>query len=738
MSAFSLAWLLATKGRGARGRLVGIVAGVAVGVMLLLLVIAAYDGLAARGERSNWVNPPDSGVTLDASVRLADDEVAARTAVEVFRDETITRLDLASTGHTRVSVPGIGSPPRPGEYYASPALAQLIADHPSDELGARYGELAGTISETAIASPGSLVAVVGVETASLARSGTALIVPELEGYSFPSENYQIVAVVGGIAVLFPVLVLIIIVTRLGQVARAERFATVRLIGGRPTQVAAAAVLETGAPAGLGAALGLALFWAVRPLAARVSVDGGAFYPRDLAVGLSSQILIPLATVLIACVIAYFSALLGGIGPLGAARERSERPPRLVTVLPLVLGVLVVIGTAALGVAKIPLPGYQSQVLIGGFVITLIGLVVAGPYLTHRISRIGVRRAGRASTLLAMGRIARHPRGTFRAVSGLVLALFVVTVFTAASTTEQNSALAGGDTSQRVAPDALISSLAYATPPDTAAFRDRIAGVSRIPGVARVAVVSWSSDAERYVMEEADARSLGLQMPRSADADPGAGSTHALVAVDGNYFANAEVEVLPWVEPIPEAQAADAIPSMIVVLTDGDQDSIERARTALLTSGLQLNAAPTTRAEDGAIGSFSWAARYAGLANIGVLIATAISAVTLAVSTAAGVLDRRRVFGLLRLSGMPVSVTRRMVLLETAVPLLATFALCIGLGWLTAWGVLAGLTEGRRGLALPDPSYPLTIGVALALAAGSVLIVFRTVRGDSSIGATRFE
>jgi ABC-type antimicrobial peptide transport system permease subunit len=128
----------------------------------------------------------------------------------------------------------------------------------------------------------------------------------------------------------------------------------------------------------------------------------------------------------------------------------------------------------------------------------------------------------------------------------------------------------------------------------------------------------------------------------------------------------------------------------------------------------------------------------GLANIGILIATLISAVSLAVSTIAGILDRRRVLGLLRLTGMPAATLRKMLAAEAAIPIATVFALCIGLGFLVAWTLLAGLTQGRRTVSWPDPDYYITIAVSLALAAAAVIATFRAARQSTGIAATRFE
>lgn len=119
-----------------------------------------------------------------------------------------------------------------------------------------------------------------------------------------------------------------------------------------------------------------------------------------------------------------------------------------------------------------------------------------------------------------------------------------------------------------------------------------------------------------------------------------------------------------------------------------------------------------------------------------LVATLISAVSLAVSSIAAILDRRRVLGLLRLMGMPVSTVRRAIVAEAALPLATVFALCVGLGILTAWCIVAGLTEGDRTITWLPPSYYLILATSLALPATTVVATFRTARTSTTIEATR--
>ena len=75
---------------------------------------------------------------------------------------------------------------------------------------------------------------------------------------------------------------------------------------------------------------------------------------------------------------------------------------------------------------------ESPLLIVGFLLILVGIVVIGPWLTRLVSRIGLRQARSASAVIAASRIQQTPVATFRSVSGLVIAVFVVSVFAGGS------------------------------------------------------------------------------------------------------------------------------------------------------------------------------------------------------------------------------------------------------------------------------------------------------------------
>ena len=83
--------------------------------------------------------------------------------------------------------------------------------------------------------------------------------------------------------------------------------------------------------------------------------------------------------------------------------------------------LFVIGLAATTSKSIGAPAYPGLLLV------MIGLVIAGPWLTAAAARWCARVLNGASPLLAARRLADNPKAAFRAVRGLVLAVFLGTM-----------------------------------------------------------------------------------------------------------------------------------------------------------------------------------------------------------------------------------------------------------------------------------------------------------------------
>lgn len=736
--------LALTGARTSAGRLAGMAAGVAVGVCLILLLWSAAQGMSERDQRAAWLREEGSSsvsVPLEADgltaagepepIPLTADTILVSRADEVFRDRLVQRRDIAATEDTIVEIPGIGVAPQPGTYYASPALQAMIDTTPADQLGDRYGEFAGTIADTALAGPDSLVVVTGAPEAELRNSMAPALVSSFttNPYGSNAATYRTLMALGGIAVLFPVLLLISISTRLGAALRAERFATLRLIGATRRTVGGIAAVEAAATSLIGAVGGAAAALALRPIAALVPVGETRLYVTDLTAGPAMSAAVVVLVVVASTAAAAWSTAYADIGPLGAARARPEPTPTARRMLPLVTGLAAMVAAVLLVRVGAQWSYVMIQpLLIGGFALTAVGLVVIGPWLTLQASRIGLARATSAAAVIAAGRIRRTPAATFRAVSGLVVAVFMVSAFAGAS-----SAVAQDDLPPARAglllPTSVYAYLADGT--DRTDAQEVVGEFEALTGISSAAVVydrpaptSGLPDSNAYIAAE-DATGLGFE----------ASVTGPLAVFDTDFFNSWNEHPVPLhTAPVQSLQSLE--PFAVVMSTDGTPEAIDRARTALNTSGITATPA-ISRADVTAAQQTRLVHSLSVLAHLGTFVAVAIAGISLAVATAAAIIDRRRALGLMRLMGMPVSALRGIIVREAAVPLLSVLLLSAGLGFFVAWLVVTGLDD-THSVTWPGPAYFATLGVSMALALGAVAATFGMLRANTSITATRFE
>jgi ABC-type antimicrobial peptide transport system permease subunit len=729
--------------RSSYGRLTGIVGGVAVGVCLLLLLWGGANGLTARDDRGAWLREDGSSsqrgpVAYDPSSPgpatpepLTTENVLMRSnPIEIFRDQLINRRDFAALSSTTVKIPGIPAPPAAGDYYASPALQRLIESTPQDQLGDRFGRFAGIIDDSALPGPDSLVVITGATEAGLRQGGMAVLVPGFTSnpYGGNANSYITVITIGAIAVFFPVLLLISIVTGLGAAQRRERFATLRLIGASPRVISRIAAIETAVPSLIGALLGVVLATLLRPLAAQVPVNGTRLFQEDLATGWVGPLAVVGLTVTASAGVAAYRTSRAGIGPLGVTRTVHEKVPSMWRIVPLLAGLATMImATVLIRTLQVRIPWLEFLLLIGGFALVLAGIVVIGPRLTLLVSRTGLRVARSASAVIAASRIAKTPVATFRSVSGLVIAVFVVSVFAGASSIIQTTQV------PEARPGLLQPTSLHATLGDghsSAKVMDVAQHATGRPGIES-AVIGYAENSFRQgavpeiYIRASDASSLGFEdIPETG-----------LVTFDSSFLYFWTTQPVP-LKPAPSNDLQDLVPVVMVVGTDGTAEAMDRARTVLNSSA--ITAQPSSSPLDNQLQSSTRLVYgLAVLAYLGMFIAIAIAGLSLAVATASAILDRKRVLGLMRLMGMPVAVLRRIILREAAVPLLTVLFLSIGLGFFIAWLMVTSIDDSYQ-VTWPTPDYFIALGLSLLLALAAVTATFTLIRSNTAMASTRFE
>jgi hypothetical protein len=778
------------SGSEALARLLVTTAAVAVGVTILLAVFADFHAFEYTNNQPRWqatqgTPASDSAGGSGASYSYSSDGSGADAGSElwnyeetIFRGQTIEQLDVAALGPHAPLPPGINALPGPGQYEASPALAALIASTPRDELGDRFpGTQVETIGDRALTGPDSLVVYVGYTPAQLATRPATVRVTTISAGAQTSvwTNYfRYAFAVGAVAFVLPILILIGMATRLATARREERYAALRLVGATNRQIAVISSVDASVSALAGTLLGILLFVLLRPLLAGLSLFGTKYFSYAVtptALGyLALLVCVPIAS----AVAASISLRRVRISPLGVTRRHTPPAPRAIRVIPLLLG----IGLYVYGVVK------TSSAAIGGGVypgllLTLIGLVVAGPWLTSVAARLLARWTGAASSLLAARRLADAPKASFRAVSGLVMAVFLGSMLgglmpTINQTTASPSAAALSNV--------LLDTFYYSPvcgndvncsrggggggPNQTPTTTDQL-GLSPSVGATLVRQLESFHGAEVVpyysLPQDADAGNGKVNQPPPAAPPPTGGRLPEFratydAAVDCTALARvpalgscapgkAAVEATTAdltsdnptdsAKPIAGATSPAATEDLStlylrgVLVTVENPTALEQIRTFLVTN-TPLSAsgqAPRTFGEVAAARA-QVSLIVQRMLNIAIVLTLVVAGCSLAVSVGGGLVERRRPFSLLRVTGTPTGVLYRVVLLEAVLPLAAA----------TLLAVAAATKVAPSGTPVPTPdgSYYLTMGlgllVALALICGTLPFLSRITRSDSA----RFE
>ncbi|GAA3914903.1 FtsX-like permease family protein [Actinoplanes auranticolor] len=707
-------------GREAAVRLLVIALAVALGAGMLLLALTGLNGVTSQNDRYGWANSADA-----PGAEQGADPLWWQLRVDGFDSRTVGRVDLAATGPRSPVPPGLPRLPGPGEFFASPELAQLIAETPAPQLADRFAgrRLAGTIGRDALPAPDSLVAVVGYAPAELqkragvARVGTIATTPPEQcpngcWRGIPTSGLQLILAVVAAALIFPLFILIGTATRLAATRREQRFAAMRLVGATPAQVSTVSAVESTVSALAGTVLGFVLFFLFRDMVAAVPFTGAPMFPEDLALDPVTFLGVALGVPVVAALAARLALRRVQISPLGVTRRVTPRPPRAWRLIPLAAG----LGELAYFVGRRPgTTNGQILAFLPGIFVIMIGLIVAGPWLTMAGSRLVARRAKRPASLIAARRLADNPRAGFRSVSGLVLALFVTSVAVGV----MGSIAADRDPPSQ-APDAAALFTLFRDEAAAPVGDPVPAGLAARPGVRGIAVtrippadvpvpeVPIGSFGWPYVLASCDEIARLPDVTRCAAGARTAWVWPDLAGPDG------------WTGGWPAADVDPARLSTfrtqsIVTLTDGSTAGLEGARTILQLAHPMLYS-PYSSVEFGAESAKVFEG-WKRLANVVILASLAIAGCSLAVSVAGGLSERKRPFSMLRLTGVPLGTLRRVVALESVTPLVIAAMVALGSGLLAAHLFLTAQMK----LSLSPPGISFYVIVVAGLTASLAVI-----------------
>jgi hypothetical protein len=748
-------------------RLVVTAIGVALGVALLLAAGAIGAALQQRDDRTDWREPtirPLGPSGLDAEV--GSPALLWRVSLDRFRGNEFARFDVAALGPGAPVPPGLERLPGPGEVTASPELAELIRTTPARELGDRYGsgELTAIVGDEGLEFPDELLVIVGADPAMLGSGPSVGVVDSFERRvpeAAPSRSGQVLVVIGALALLVPIVVLVATAARLAAAQREQRLATLRLVGASPAQTRRVAAMEGGLVGLVGAIAGWGLFAALQPAIAGLPLnpsEGTRFFAEDLWPRPAVVALVLGLTPFVTMAAAAASLRRLDISPLGVSRRAPVGQPSALRIAPLVIALPVF----AFAITHDANADEAVALAWSSFVLIIAGIVIAGPVLVRATAALLARHARGPAGLVAARRLAADPRAGYRAIGGVVLAVFVVSFFSGI-----RPAITITDIKVPTARyhDGSVAILMSSSADAADVAPDVIDAVAAVPGAGRSvgiqfvgvnvggqstgAMVASCDDLVTVLELTLDGGCASRQMFTPDGRDPGpiqlevfgseSSQTPTLVpmaAPEGiGRMVPAEIgynELL--IDPSLLPPSVPQYVNTVLVPTDGAGRTLDQIRTAAapwVLGDSVVSELESSRASDRDISQVSRALTLAMLATL------LVAGCSVAIAAVGGLLERRIPFALLRLSGAPLQTLRAVVMREAALPLLtlATISALLGLGvsWIT-------VRFGGGDTRYEWPSIGLVVVLAAGLAATLAVVasILPLLDRMTRTEATRFE
>ena len=729
----SVSWMLLQKsGRQSFARLGLTTAAVALGIMLVCCFTAGINGLMGRAGGSTI-----SLAAYQASRKEASQQPIA--GIEPLRISNVVRLGNASKWRGQYiqtySMYGTAKSPQfvklktpgPGEYYLSKALADVVAQHPEDDILARFGsntKYLGVLPSEYVSGPDALMMVRGASADEVAASDAAAKTRGQAPYfanvyrtdaNGLTSNVGLdpisitVLGVGGTILLFPIVIFVSVATQLGAAQREKRYAALRLIGASKRQVTRILLLESLLASVVGVVIGLGAFGLLQAPLQAFKLSGMRFNPGDLALTTTQYALIIGLTLGLTTFVNWRRMRRAQISPLGVSRS-VEKVKKLRGWRPLVpaTGIAIFVWLSSK-------PGLDwltahkesaipSILLLAALLLVMFGLVLTGGWLTNKLSLLAARWANNGSMLIAGKRTAVHSRTVFRGVSGVVLALFAGSFYLTATSGIENL--------------------------NVQAIKDN--GYSQLKhGTAAVIGRSLPGDMAKQLNQQSYVTSVATIYPREDGSaircqDLAIYTEHTCPSnarPDQFALLNFDAPVVKNVSLMADnIDTSGAKEYLVTVKSDND---LEKLRSMVVMRANQYDLTYVVGGTDSKKPHINPTIReFASLAYIGIGVTLFVAVASLVVSTIGGLMERRRSLYTLRLGGMRLIQLKRLVMVESVAPLLITSVLSCGIGvWTGAVFTKMFSTTLKPVL---TPTYFAIVGAGLAAAIIGIYLILPMV------------
>ena len=729
----SVSWMLLQKsGRQSFARLGLTTAAVALGIVLVCGFMAGINGLMRRA----------GGSAISLAAHQASRKEASQqpiNGVEPLRISNVTRLGNASKWHGQLiqtySIYGTAKSPQfaklktpgPGEYYLSRALADAVAQYPEDNILSRFGKntnYLGVLPSEYTASPDALMMVRGASAEEVAASDD---VAKAQGQaSYFANVYRtdanglksnigldpisiIILGVGGAILLFPIVIFVSVATQLGAAQREKRYAALRLIGATKRQVTRILLLESLLASVAGVVIGLGVFWLLQAPLQQFKMDGMRFNPGDLALTAGQYALIIGLTLGLTTFVNWRRMRRAQISPLGVSRsiERVKKLRGWRALVP-AAGIAIFAWLSSKPGLDWLTANKESAMpillLMAALLLVMFGIILAGGWLTNKLSLLAARWANNGSMLIAGKRTAVHSRTVFRGVSGVVLALFAGSFYLTATSGIENL--------------------------NIQAIKDN--GYSQLKhGTAAVIGRSLPGDMAKRLQQESYVTSVATVYPREDGnaircQDVARYTEHTCptnARPDQFALLNFDAPVVKSVSLINDKVDTNGAKEYLVAVKS--DDNIEKLRSMVMVHANQYNLTYVVSGTDSKKPHINPTIReFANLAYVGIGVTLFVAVASLIVSTIGGLMERRRSLYTLRLGGMRLVQLKRLVMVESVAPLVITSILSCSIGvWTGAVFTKMFSTTLKPVL---TPTYFAIVGIGLAAAIIGIYLILPMV------------
>ncbi len=688
-----LSWLLfITSLRHSWRRLALISGSAAVGVAMLLLFTAEFNAMM-NTKQDGWRTAIVQTMTDEShgtakkieGINPVYVEAGAGTNLHAWRDKQIVVIQMAPTGPHSPKLQDIKIPQQ-NEYYVSPALADIIKQHPEDKINERYGTtMLGLIPDTLLSGRDQLLAIKGMPLHELKEYGAARVysfVPREIDVSAKQRIVISVVYLGIFILLFPIILLISIASQLGIVQREQRYAALRLVGATKRQITQFVMMESSVAAGAGMLIGWGIYSAGRVLLQDFTLKDVLYWPNDIMVTWWQTGLILFATGCLVLFASWWGMRHVRTSPLGVVkRQKIQKKPRIWRIIPVISGVIVIVALR-LNTPKDQASADMIISVAGAVVLIMIGLVVVGPWIAMQMAAFVARRTQKATTLIGTAYISAHSAKVSRSVIGVSIALFAgsfyLTAVSGVAEAERSSTTT--NSLSRLRPNSLLLDTANIQnssmlPADFEQQLEKTVAenVEKIDVIGGVYSFLSCTQADQYLRSSAcpDGKAeVAINFDAPVDE-----SGSIIYGVDRDDIIKQLKDTMnfdPFSATMPRASSQ--------YLIAAPQDKLDKIRSFLVQYPELMRSASLHTNNDGRYTTLSTAiVKLTQMTYIGIAITMVVATISLMVSTVGGLFERRRSLFTLRLTGMTIRQLKEMIIIESLLPLAITSIISAALG-----------------------------------------------------------